>query len=172
MCPLSPPCSSTGALLSAQSASSGSQNGQKMELWCLGQLCLGSQAAGRGRQDVTGLVWSFLERSEEEGGVLVSLAVALVSSERFTAKPRKRWTPLVEPFLPCFAVALRASPLVSCKLMSQGTPAVRSRVEREEEEAPPWRGSGSPVLWDPLVGACRSPEVFCAFYSMGSLIHA
>lgn len=44
-----------------------------------------------------------------------------------------------------------------CKLMSQGTAAVRSSVEREEEEAPPWRGSGSPVLWDPLMGSVQEP---------------
>lgn len=46
------------------------QNGQKIKPWCFGQPCFGSQVAGRGRQDVTALMWSFLERSGEEGGVL------------------------------------------------------------------------------------------------------
>lgn len=89
--------------------------------------------------------------------LFVSLVVLVVSSEHFAPKPSDRWTPLVNPSLPavglcCFAVHFRASLLVSCKAMSQGTLAVRTGVESEEEEVPPWRGSGSPVLWDPLMG--------------------
>lgn len=86
-----------------------------------------------------------------------SLVVPVVSSEHFTPKPSDRWTSLVNPSLPavglcCFAVYFRASLLVSCKVMFQRTPAVRTRVESEEEEVPPWRGSVSLVLWDPLMG--------------------
>lgn len=84
--------------------------------------------AGCGSPDVVtfGELW-------EEGGVLepVWLSLSQQCHQNSAVIDGHPWFELSLPALGlcCFAVAFRASPLVACKLMSQGTPAVGTRGE-------------------------------------------